>query len=105
MELSRFESDPPQGALGGRCVVRWFYRLHNEDAVALILCLPPDLIEAIGVDFQRAQRASRSEQADIVERFKQLTRYDGSILPEPEVQVPRCEEATNGPMIEQLGLF
>jgi len=105
MKLSRFESDPPEDALGGRCVVRWFYRLHNVDAVALILCLPPDLIEAIGMDFQRAQRASSSEQAAIVDRFKQLPRYDGSILPEPEVQVSRGEKAPNGPAIEQLGLF
>lgn len=105
MELSRFESDPPQDALGGRCVVRWFYRLRNEDAVALILCLPPELIEAIGADFQRAQRASSSEQARIVERFKQLARYDGSILPEPEAQVSQYEKAPSGPATEQLGLF
>ena len=105
MELSRFESDPPQDALGGRCVVRWFYRLHNADAVALILCLPPDLIEAIRLDFQRAQHAPSAEQADIVERFKQLSRYDGTILHETEAKVSQCEKASRGPAIEQLGLF
>lgn len=105
MELSRFENDPPQALLGGRCVVRWFYRLRNTDAVALILCTLPEHLEAIRADFLRAQRATSSEQSDIVERFKHVTRYEGPILPEIELKVRQSENTSSGPAIEQLGLF
>ena len=105
MDLSRFENDSPQDVLSGQCVVRWFYRSGNADAVALILCISPEHLEAIRVDFQRAQRAPSSDQADIVERFKRLTRYDGSILPEVECKVRSRESASRSSPVEQLGLF
>lgn len=106
MELSRFESGLPQDSLGGRCVVRWFYRSScTADAVALILCISPEQLPAMNIDFQRAQHAAASKQEGIVEQFKHLTHYEGPILPEAQMNTQTRETSSDASESSQLGLF